>query len=182
METKVWDPLVRTFHWALAIAFTLAYLIGDEVMGVHVVAGYTIAGLIAFRLVWGMIGPQHARFSDFVCRPRGVIAYLKDLMHGRAARYRGHNPAGGAMIIALLTLLVFTVASGVAVYGADEQAGPLAGTMAAYAGSEWVEEVHEFFANATMVLVVFHNAGVVISSLLHGENLPLAMVTGRKRV
>lgn len=182
METRVWDPLVRIFHWALAAAFALAYLTGDEVMRVHVVAGYTIAGLIAFRLLWGVIGPRHARFTDFVYRPRKVIAYLKDLVRGRAARYRGHNPAGGVMIVALLILLVLTTASGLAVYGTEEQAGPLAGAMAAYADSEWVEEVHEFFANATVVLVVFHIAGVVVSSLLHGENLPLAMVTGRKRV
>jgi cytochrome b len=182
METKVWDPLVRIFHWTLAAAFALAYLTGDEVLGVHVVAGYTIAGLIAFRLVWGLIGPRHARFTDFVYRPRDVITYLKHLLRGRAARYRGHNPAGGAMTIALLTLLVLSVVTGLAVYGAEEGAGPLAGAMAAYADNEWVEEVHEFFANATVVLVVFHIAGVIVSSLLHGENLPLAMVTGRKRV
>ncbi len=182
METKVWDPLVRIFHWTLAAAFALAYLTGDEVMGVHVIAGYTIAGLLAFRLVWGLVGPKHARFADFVCRPRNVFAYLQDLVHGRAARYHGHNPAGGAMIVALLTLLVLTSATGLAVYGAEEGAGPFAVAMSAYADSEWVEEVHEVLANATVVLVVFHIAGVVVSSLLHGENLPLAMVTGRKRV
>lgn len=182
METKVWDPLVRIFHWALAATFAIAYLTGDEVMTIHVVAGYTIAGLVVFRLLWGMVGPRHARFTDFVHHPRVVVAYLKDLMQASAARYRGHNPAGGAMIVALLTLLALTTVSGLAAYGTEEQAGPLAGAMAAYAGSEWVEEVHEFFANATMVLVVFHIAGVVVSSLLHGENLPLAMVTGRKRV
>lgn len=182
METQVWDPLVRIFHWALATAFALAYLTGDEVMGVHVAAGYTIAGLIAFRLVWGVVGPRHARFVDFIRPPRDIVAYLKDLARGHAARYRGHNPAGGAMIVALLILLLLTGASGLFVYGAEEGAGPLAGAMAAYAESEWIEEVHEFFANATMVLVVFHIAGVVVSSLVHGENLPLAMVTGRKRV
>lgn len=183
METPVWDPLVRLFHWTLAAAFSVAYLSGDELTNVHVFAGYTIAGLIGFRLIWGFVGPRHARFADFVTGPRTVWAYLVALAQGDAPRYRGHNPAGGAMILALLLMLLLATASGLFLYGADEGAGPLAGLMAGHGNdAEWLEDIHEFFANATVVLVVFHIAGVAVSSVLHGENLPRAMVTGRKRV
>jgi len=103
---KVWDPAVRLFHWSLVVAFTVAYFTEEDVLDVHVAAGYTVLGLVLFRILWGFIGPQHARFSDFVYRPGVVAAYLKDLMLGRARRYLGHNPAGGVMIILLFISLL----------------------------------------------------------------------------
>jgi cytochrome b len=183
-ETRVWDPLVRVFHWTLVAAFVVAYFTEDDAMTVHVVAGYTVTGLILFRLLWGFVGPSHARFSDFVFRPRTVVAYLKDMARGGAQRYLGHNPAGGVMVLALLVALALTAATGLITYGAHEHAGPFAAWMAGSTKSQthqW-KEVHEFFANLTVVLVLFHIAGVVLSSLTHHENLPLAMVTGRKRI
>jgi len=201
-DIKVWDPLVRVFHWSLVAAFTIAYLTEGEWQSLHVWAGYLVAGLIAFRLVWGFIGPQHARFSDFVFSPATTIAYLKDMVALRAKRYIGHNPAGGAMVLALLLSLAATTLSGMQVYAVEENAGPfaqiklqqLSPIATAQAdddddddereghkeGGVW-EEIHEFFANFTLLLVVLHISGVVISSLAHGENLPRAMVTGRKR-
>ncbi len=182
-EVKVWDPLVRVFHWVLVTGFFIAYLTEDDLMDLHVFAGYTVAGLLVVRLIWGFIGTPHARFTDFVRRPGVVITYLKDIVAGRAKRYIGHNPAGGAMIIALLVSLVMISITGVALYGADEHAGPMAGL---FIGSpEWVEdaleEVHDFFANFTLLLVIVHVAGVVYEGIVHKENLVRAMVTGRKR-
>lgn len=180
---KVWDPLVRVFHWTLVLAFFTAYFSGDELTWLHTKAGYVVAGLVAFRLVWGLIGTRHARFTDFVRRPADVIAYLKDMVRLRAKRYLGHNPAGGAMIVALLITLVLTAFTGMLVYGAGEHAaGPFAQMMAGStkATAHAIKEVHEFFANFTLALVFFHVGGVVISSLLHRENLPRAMVTGYK--
>ncbi|MEF8704348.1 MAG: cytochrome b/b6 domain-containing protein [Candidatus Accumulibacter sp. UW26] len=196
-EIPVWDPLVRLFHWILVASFCLAWLsegewfesLQDRLSGeflqlVHVWAGYTIAGLLAFRLLWGFVGPCHARFSDFVHRPQTVLAYLRDVLTLRAPRHLGHNPAGGAMIVALLLALAATVISGLALYGADQGLGPLAGmlldssddTLAA------IEETHELAANATLLLVVGHLIGVLWESVLHRENLVRAMITGRKRV
>jgi cytochrome b len=178
---KVWDPLVRIFHWTLVISFTLAYASGDEWLDLHVLAGYTIAGLLAFRLVWGAIGTRHARFSDFVRRPADILAYLKQLPSHRAPRYLGHNPAGGAMVVLLLVSLTVTVFTGMGVYAGEEGAGPLVGLIPG--GGFWedaFEEVHEFFANFTLLLVFAHLAGVALSSLLHRENLVRAMITGRK--
>ncbi|BAN69279.1 cytochrome b/b6 domain-containing protein [endosymbiont of unidentified scaly snail isolate Monju] len=182
LTIKVWDPLVRIFHWSLVAGFFVAYLTEDDFMTLHVWAGYLVGGLVAFRIVWGFIGSKHARFSDFVRPPGEVIAYLKAELAGRARRYLGHNPAGGAMVVALLLSLVLTVVTGLIIYGGDECAGPLAsylcGTGEAF--DELGEEVHEFFANLTLLLVVLHVVGVVLSSRLHGENLVHAMLTGRK--
>ncbi|MDH5612460.1 MAG: cytochrome b/b6 domain-containing protein [Gammaproteobacteria bacterium] len=181
-QIKVWDPLVRIFHWSLAAAFFIAYLTEDDWLDLHVYAGYTIAGLIAFRLVWGLIGTRHARFRDFVRPPREVLAYLKDMATFHPKRYIGHNPAGGAMVVALLLSLTMTVLTGLAVYGAEEMAGPLSGLFASapeFVGDVF-EELHEFFANFTLFLVVFHVVGVVLAGLQHGENLVRSMINGKK--
>ena len=88
---QVWDPLVRVFHWSLASAFFTAYIVEDDLLGVHVWAGYAALGLIVLRLVWGLVGTRHARFSDFVRGPRQVLASLKSALRFRAARYLGHT-------------------------------------------------------------------------------------------
>ncbi len=182
-EIKVWDPLVRLFHWSLVLAFAVAYITQEDFLQIHVAAGYLVLGLVAFRLLWGLIGTRHARFSDFVYRPAVILAYLKDLLALRHRRYIGHNPAGGAMVVALLLALAATTFSGLLAYGAEEAGGPLAGLVANAGRSarHLFEEVHEFFANFTLALVGLHVAGVAVESVLHRENLARAMVTGRKR-
>ena len=127
---KVWDPLVRVFHWSLVLAFTIAFLSGDEVQWLHVAVGYGIAGLLLIRLAWGVVGTRHARFASFVHHPRVVVEYLKDILAFRPRRYLGHNPAGGAMVVVLLLSLICTVLTGLATYGGAEMAGPFAGLMA----------------------------------------------------
>ena len=177
---KVWDPLVRIFHWSLVLFFFTAYLTEDDFETIHVWAGYAVASLVAFRIVWGLIGTRHARFTDFVTSPRTLFNYLIAIPAGKARRYIGHNPAGGTMIIALLLALAGTTLFGMATLGADENAGPLAGSWLASFDEHTLKEIHEFFANLTLTLVVLHVAGVVFSSLHHRENLVRAMVTGRK--
>jgi cytochrome b len=132
----------------------------------HIGAGYAIAGLVGLRIVWGFIGPAHARFSNFVKSPRAVFAYMRDVAILRATRHIGHNPAGGAMIVALLVMLTVTSVTGYLM------------TTGAYGD---IEEVHEVFANLTVGLIAFHVLGVLLSSFAHRENLVKAMVTGRKR-
>jgi cytochrome b len=166
---KVWDPFVRVFHWSLATLFLVAYATGDEVENIHIAAGYTIAGLLALRMVWGFVGPRHARFSDFVRSPRAVLAYMRDVALLRAPRYLGHNPAGGAMIMALIVMLIGTCTTGYMM------------TTETYWGSEAFEEMHETFANLTIGLVVVHVLGVLVASFEHRENLVKAMIIGRKR-
>ncbi|MEW8345727.1 MAG: cytochrome b/b6 domain-containing protein [Candidatus Thiodiazotropha sp.] len=182
-EIKVWDPLVRLFHWSLVGAFTVAWLTEDEWMVLHAYAGYVVGFLLLFRLIWGLLGTRYARFSDFVRSPARIVGYLLELIRLRAERTIGHNPAGGAMIVALLTALLITTLTGLLAYGATG-AGPLAELLFSHSayGSELFEELHELFANFTLFLVLLHLLGVAFGSLLHGENLVRAMITGNKRV
>ncbi|RKZ68942.1 MAG: cytochrome B [Gammaproteobacteria bacterium] len=200
-EIRVWDPLVRIFHWGLVLAFGIAYFSGDEENNLHLVAGYVVFGLIGFRILWGLIGTRFARFSNFVYSPASVIKYIKDSVAGRPKHYIGHNPAGGVMIIALLLSLVGVTYSGLKVYAIEEGAGPLAQQnteisfiKSAYADSdkhgkneeheeeEFWEEIHEASANFVLFLVILHIAGVFIAGRLHDENLVKGMITGKKRV
>lgn len=166
---KVWDPFVRVFHWSLATLFLAAYLTGDEIERVHVAVGYTIAALVALRVIWGFVGPVHARFSNFVRSPRVTLAYLRDVILFRAPRYIGHNPAGGAMIVAMLVMLTGSGITGFLM------------TTDAYWDVEWIEELHEAFANLTVGLVALHVLGVLLAGFEQRENLVKAMITGRKR-
>jgi cytochrome b len=180
---RVWDPLVRVFHWSLVAGFATAFIVEDDLLGVHVWAGYLVLTLVAVRLVWGLIGTRHARFSDFVRGPGAVLAYLRDVVRLRAPRYLGHNPAGGAMILLLLISVAATGISGLALYGAEEFAGPLASVMRGLPAfwGDVLEEAHEVFAYFTLGLILIHVAGVLVSSLLHHENLIGAMISGDKR-
>lgn len=123
---KIWDPLIRIGHWTLVIAFFTAYFTEDDFMTQHIWAGYIVGGIVLFRIIWGLIGSRHARFSDFIYRPSAVFGYLKGLVSKKPQHYLGHNPAGGAMVIALLLSLCVTVYSGLALYAVENNAGPFA--------------------------------------------------------
>ena len=170
-ETKilVWDAPVRTFHWLLVGSFFGAYLSAESETWrlLHVTLGYTMGGLIAFRVVWGLLGTRYARFGSFVRGPGAVGRYFKSVVAGKPAHYIGHNPAGAVAIVLMLVLGVAIVATGYAVY--KDMGGELFG------------ELHDGAANIMIALVVVHLAGVVFASYLHHENLPWAMVTGTKQ-
>jgi len=169
-RTLVWDAPLRVFHWLLAASFAVAWLSseGERWQLVHVTAGYTMAGLVAFRVVWGLVGTRHARFSDFVRSPWQAVDYLVTLAERRPQHHTGHNPAGGLAILALLLLTVLTAVTGWANYNE--------------LGAHWMEEVHEVLASTMLGLVGLHLAAVVVSSVLHRENLVTAMIHGRKPV
>jgi len=127
---RVWDPLIRIGHWVLVVAFATAYLTEGEPEWLHTWAGYAIAVTVLIRLIWGLVGPERARFSEFLAGPGRVYAYLRDLVTGKAPRHLGHSPAGAAMTIALLAALAVTAFSGMANLAAEEGEGPLAGIIA----------------------------------------------------
>ena len=169
VQTRVWDIGVRLFHWSLVASVATTYFIAEQRV-LHRWFGYGVIALIAFRLIWGVIGGKHARFSDFVPGPRKFFAYVMDTIKGQEPRYLGHNPAGGAMIVALLVTLA-------SVGGTGYMMG-----MDAYFGVEWVEHTHKLLVNVLLVLIGLHLLGVILSSLRHRENLVLSMVTGQKDV
>lgn len=166
---KVWDIGVRLFHWSLVASVIFAYFT-EDFRSLHRWVGYAVVALVGFRLIWGLIGTRHARFTSFVPGPFRLFAYLRDILRGTEARYLGHNPAGAAMILGLLAMLI-----GVGV------TGHMMG-MNAYFGQDWVEELHETLVNLLLVMIALHVAGVALSSRRHKENLVSAMVTGEKRV
>lgn len=166
---RVWDPVVRLFHWTLVAAFATAFL-AEEGGRLHDAAGYVVLGLIGLRLIWGIVGPVHARFANFVPAPAQLVGYLRSVVQGRPERYLGHNPAGGAMIVLLLAAVLCAAGSGWLMI-TDR-----------FWGVPWVEEVHETSAWLALALIGVHVLGVLVSSLLHRENLVRAMITGTKPV
>jgi cytochrome b len=166
---KVWDLFVRVFHWSLVITFATAWYTGGIWDQPHLAAGYLVLALILVRIFWGFVGSRHALFSDFAYPPRMIFRYMRDMAHLRAPRYLGHNPAGGAMVIALLAMLLVLSITGIMM------------TTDAFWGVGWVDNVHETASNMALVLVALHIGGVMFASIEHGENLIRAMITGFKR-
>jgi cytochrome b len=184
-EVRVWDPIVRYGHWLLVAGFLIAYFTEDDLLTVHVWAGYLVGAIVVVRVLWGLVGSEHARFSDFLYGPRQALRYFIDLLRGRAKRYIGHSPAGAAMVFAMLIGLALTVWSGLVVYAYDKHAGPLASWVRPDASESvegfW-EETHEVLANVTLALVLLHVGGVIVASIAHRENLLRAMIKGNKRI
>ncbi|MFZ5844834.1 MAG: cytochrome b/b6 domain-containing protein [Pseudomonadota bacterium] len=215
---KVWDPLVRLFHWSLVLAFFTAYLSGEEDTPVHVYSGYVVTGLILFRLVWGFVsggfaGAPFARFRSFLFSPAETLTYVRDSKLGKAKHYLGHNPIGALMVFSLLFSLSGTVFTGLAMNGdlpflsagaeadaeraavdtvsvrahdggddddRETESGGVEADSAAHALHEQWEDVHELFANLTLLLVGLHIVGIALASRLHKEKLVPAMITGWK--
>jgi cytochrome b len=175
----VWDLLVRVFHWSLAIFFPLAYFLEGAGLNLHSHVGYTIALLVLFRVIWGVIGSESARFVNFVVWPRKSIRYIAQLAKGQASYYHGHNPAGAAMTVTLLAMLLLTALSGIVLY-ALHGSGPLANTTVASWPGGLLADVHEYSADLSLLLIVMHVAGVLFSSYIYRENLTWSMLTGYK--
>ena len=181
----VWDLPTRLFHWLL-VGAVLAALVTELIAPVwwlswHVAAGYVVAALLLFRVVWALFGSEYSRLASFLYRPRQVIDYLRDLLRLRPPQYIGHNPAGAAMIFALFAVLTCLVATGFMVQGGQEKQGPFAGVTDFALGSD-VRNIHNFLAYALMAMVAAHLAGVLVDGWLHKSSLIRAMITGWKCV
>lgn len=194
-QTVVWDLLVRICHWALVIGVALAFFTAEDFPETHEIVGVAIAVIVVVRVLWGLIGSRHARFSDFVYRPDKVGAYLGNLFFLRGRRYLGHSPAGGAMVVAILLTLTVTVATGLATEFSVPEPSPAAGITSAGVetsaaataravreeNESFIGQIHEASTNVLLVLIGLHIAGVLLASFAHRENLVTAMFTGRKR-
>jgi cytochrome b len=166
---KVWDVFVRVSHWLLVILFASAWYSGGIWDVPHLAAGYGVIAVVVARVVWGFICPGNARFSSFVHGPRVTMGYIAGMLRMRAPRYIGHNPAGAAMVIALLATIAVICASGVMM------------TTNAFWGVKWVDNLHAASSSFALILVGLHIGGVIFASIEHGENLVRSMITGLKR-
>lgn len=170
IKVRVWDPLVRAFHWLVAIGCFIDLFLLDDGRSWHRAIGYAVPAALAVRLIWGFVGTKHARFKAFIPTPFGLLSYVRALARRAEPRFIGHNPAGAVMILLLMALL-----AGI----------PLTGwmlTLDAYFGEEWLEDLHGTLANALLIFVVLHVAAAIYESLRHGENLVWSMITGYKRL
>lgn len=168
-RVKVWDPLVRTFHWSLVFSVATTWLTAEDFRVVHEWGGYVVLALVAVRLLWGLVGSRYARFSQFVRGVKPVTTYARLVITGRAPRYIGHNPLGGWMMIALLLVLAALGTTGWMM------------SLDAFFGNARLETLHKTLANGLLAMIVLHVAGAVVTGVKHGENLVRAMVTGVKR-
>jgi cytochrome b len=123
---RVWEPLIRIGHWTLVLAFFTAYFTEDDFMSLHVWAGYVVGVYLLTRIVWGFVGGKYARFSNFIYSPNQIMGYIKNLIATKPQHYIGHNPAGGAMVIALLLSLSATTLTGLKLYAVEDNKGPFA--------------------------------------------------------
>ena len=164
----VWDIPTRIFHWILVLCFVVAYLTSESERWQlwHVTAGYIFGALLLFRLFWGVVGSRYARFSQFVRGPREVLAYLRSLLTRSPEHFTGHNPAGALAIVGILGLGLLTVLTGWASFNDY---------------GDWIGELHEGIVNLLLFIIGIHVGGVMISSVLHRENLVRAMINGHKR-
>ncbi len=202
-SVKVWDLFVRLFHWLLVAGIISQLATAEDLKSVHVNIGYMIIILLILRIIWGIVGSRHARFTDFIYRPADILTYLKRLIQGRPGHYIGHNPAGGAMVCALLVVLLLTGLTGLMTLGAEGK-GPLSGHSQYITARAWADdhpsrddedasrhgsktqahfwkEAHETLSGISLFLIGLHICGVLVSSYVHRENLILAMITGRKK-
>ena len=168
VKVRVWDPLVRVFHWALVAGFVTNAFLDRPGKDVHQWVGYAVAGLIALRLVWGFVGTRHARFADFLPTPSAVVGQMQDMATGRRRVHEGHSPLGSLMIFNLLLTVAGIAATGYMM------------TTTSFFGVEWVEEAHEALVTWAELSIVVHVLAVVFESRRLGVNLPKSMVTGYK--
>lgn len=177
-NVQVWDWPTRIFHWSLLALVLVAWFTGEEdglAVLIHRVAGEAIAGLVVFRVIWGFVGGEHARFADFAAGPAAIVAHLRDLFSTRPKRHLGHNPLGGVAVFLLLALVLGIVITGL-FSGGQENAGPLAG----FWGPD-LTDAHEILFRALQALVVVHVLGVIVESVKAKDALVPAMITGSKR-
>jgi cytochrome b len=164
----VWDAAVRILHWTLVLSVATAWLTRHSPGGWHEWIGYAALAVVAARVAWGFIGSRHARFADFVRSGPATVHYARAVVAGREARFVGHNPLGGWMVLVLLTMVVLVGFTGW-LYTTDR-----------FWGVDWVEETHETLSNILFLFVAFHIAGVIYTSIRHRENLVASMLHGRK--
>ena len=168
-RVHVWDPVVRLFHWITVFGCLADLFVFEEGGAWHRGVGYAVAAALVVRMIWGFVGPGHARFADFLPSASALAAYLAALSRGREQRFLGHNPAGAVMMILLMALLASVSLTGWML------------SLNAFFGGEALEDAHETLAKAILPFAAIHAGAALYESWRLRENLVLSMVTGYKR-
>lgn len=166
----LWDPFVRIFHWSLAATFLFDRFLTEAGDPVHEWLGYAAVGLVLVRLVWGFVAKGAARWDDFWPTPSRVAAHLRDLRRGQPHRRLGHSPIGALVMIGMMLGIVGLGITGYAMEEIDY-----------FWGDERMLQLHEWLSDAVLVLAGIHVTAAVVQSIWLRENLPLSMITGRRR-
>ena len=165
---RVWDPLVRVFHWSLVACVLLNLFVVDDGENLHQWLGYAAAALVGVRVVWGFIGPRHARFADFFPTPRRVASHVRALLGGEPEHHWGHNPLGALMVLGLLAMVLSLGLTG------------WMQTLDAFWGAEWLQDLHEGLGEWLLPMVGLHAAAAIVMGRIERTRLVKAMVTGVK--
>jgi cytochrome b len=179
---QVWDIPTRLFHWILVGLLIFSFItgkIGLTAMRYHEWSGFAILVLVVFRLVWGFIGGQHSRFSNFVKGPAAVIRYASSLLRKDSKPHIGHNPLGGWSILALLASLLIQVGTGLFANDDILTEGPLY-AMVSKQISDWLTGIHHLNQKLLIVLVLIHIAAVFYYLIAKRQNLIKPMISGNK--
>ena len=169
-SVRLWDPVVRLFHLSIAGVFVANYFFNEAGDAWHIWLGYYAMGWLLVRLVWGFVGPRSARWADFWPTPTRLIAHARSLIAGRPEHRLGHSPMG-ALVMLLMLLAMFS--AGLSGWAMEE--------IDALWGADWPLQVHEFATDTLLVLVCLHIVAALFESFLVRDNLPLSMLTGRRR-
>jgi len=183
-SVPVWDWPVRLFHWAVVILVVVSVVsgrTGGNAMVYHMYSGYTLLGLVLFRLLWGVVGSPSARFSHFVRGPRSILKYAKTFFKRTPSYTLGHNPLGGLMVVVLLLVLLVQAGTGLFVNDDIFIEGPLA-ELVSKDTSDWLTGIHQTNINLLFVLIGLHVLAVLYYLLYKRENLITPMVIGNKDV
>lgn len=167
---KLWDPLVRLFHWSIAGIVVANYFINEEGEDWHQWLGYVAVGWLVVRFFWGFFGTGAARWSDFFPTRANLTAQIGALVRGEHYHRMGHSPLGGLVMILMMLCILSLGITGFMMQEIDY-----------FWGEDWVENVHSWIANSLIALVAVHLFAAVFESYRLKENLPLSMITGKRR-
>jgi cytochrome b len=178
----VWDLPTRLFHWLTVVLVAAAYVTERlNWMNWHVIAGTALLALLLFRLVWGVVGSETARFAHFLTSPRTAARHLMHLFRREPDAQIGHNPAGGWMVLLLLALLLAEVLTGIVDNNDIADAGPLTDLMPAPV-ADAISDLHALLWDALLAAVALHLAAIAAYAVAKGHHLLRPMLTGRKQL
>jgi len=183
-QIEVWDPMLRSFHWLLLLCFLVSWWSEGIDIRVHMLSGSVMAGLLLFRLLWGLTGERNALFVSFVPSMTDIRQHIGELLDVKSGDYMAHTPVGSVMIFILLICLIVLTGTGMALMGLQAGMGVFAAWSATadFESELLIQNMHAWCFNILLFLIAIHLLGVLVESLLQRRNLVMAMITGKKTI